>query len=212
LFEDVPPAFSKQRRHMLNDQNGGRGSVPAIGTRLPLKHSAHPWKFRSPNINPSLRKGRSNSSQGMFSADLVRAKRLDFRDQLAPQVLFRIREYYIRWLYDVIARPQGQSINRCGRALGIVQLTMITGSPGCVRRISFKAPMPSISGISMSSVTTSGSRSEILASANCPFDAMPTTSISESEVRFLAKSRRITAESSTMRTRIFRITRGSFIR
>ena len=62
--------------------------------------------------------------------------------------------------------------------------------------------MPSIRGISRSSVTTSGRNSSTFFSANAPSMAVPTTSICGSRAKMLGISFRISAESSTTKTRI----------
>ena len=66
------------------------------------------------------------------------------------------------------------------------------------RRVS----MPSMRGISRSRVTTSGRSSSIFFRAKAPSIAVPTTSMEESRARIAGISFRMSAESSTTRTRI----------
>ena len=61
---------------------------------------------------------------------------------------------------------------------------------------------PFITGISMSSVTTSGRSASILASASRPLLAVPTTSQDGSDCTASLTRRRMTAESSVTSTRI----------
>ena len=70
-----------------------------------------------------------------------------------------------------------------------------------VLRISRNAVRPSISGISISKVMTSGEYVLIASMACRPLLAKPTTSMAGSFCNALAIILRITAESSTMRTR-----------
>src|SRR6185436_821945 len=79
---------------------------------------------------------------------------------------------------------------------------MITGSSGYAWRSSLSVASPSISGISTSSVTTSGRTCRILASAMRPLGAVPITSRSASADRRSLTSRRTSAESSTTRMRV----------
>ncbi len=81
--------------------------------------------------------------------------------------------------------------------------TMITGI-GRSFMIFPRKVRPSIFGISTSSVMTSGLRSLIICRARNGSGAAPTTLISGSESRMEANILRITAESSTITTRIFR--------
>ena len=62
--------------------------------------------------------------------------------------------------------------------------------------------MPSMRGISRSSVTTSGRSSSIFFRAKAPSMAVPTTSMEGSRARIAGISFRIKAESSTTRTRM----------
>src|SRR5689334_6420666 len=79
-------------------------------------------------------------------------------------------------------------------------LTTITGTRN--RRVIWRSvSRPSMRGISRSSVTTSGRRSSIFFSPNAPSIAVPTTSISLSRARICGINLRISAESSTTRTR-----------
>jgi hypothetical protein len=63
---------------------------------------------------------------------------------------------------------------------------------------------PSISGISMSRVMTSGFSSATFCKARMPLAAKPTTSNSGSSLKAWVMNRRITTESSTTRIRILR--------
>ena len=85
-------------------------------------------------------------------------------------------------------------------------LNKITGS-GARRMIRRSVSMPSMRGISRSRVTTSGRSSSIFFRANSPSIAVPTTSISGSRARIEGMSFRMSAESSTTRTRIFSLMR-----
>src|SRR5439155_14995981 len=78
---------------------------------------------------------------------------------------------------------------------------MITGRRPSALRMWPSVVRPSISGISMSSVTRSGRSCSILASASTPFAAVPTTSMSVSLSSARVISRRMTTESSTTSTR-----------
>ena len=80
-------------------------------------------------------------------------------------------------------------------------LNMMTGGVRrSVRRSSRRVPRPSSSGISMSSVTTSGRNDSILVSAIRPLAAVPTTSMSGWPDSASTIRRRTTTESSTTRT------------
>src|SRR5262249_26737939 len=85
----------------------------------------------------------------------------------------------------------------------VSELSMITGSPGWERRIEASVASPSISGISTSSVTTSGALCPIFRSAIFPLEAVAATSSAGSELITSDTIRRTTLESSTTRTRIF---------
>ena len=63
--------------------------------------------------------------------------------------------------------------------------------------------MPSICGISISSVNTSGFNSLIISRATKAFSAAPTTSISNAVFKMLVKTFLINRESSIIKTRIF---------
>jgi hypothetical protein len=79
---------------------------------------------------------------------------------------------------------------------------MITGNDRSVARIARSVSMPSISGISTSSVTMSGFSVSILFRAIAPFAAMPTTSRSGSSSMTVVSSLRTTTASSTTSTRM----------
>lgn len=78
---------------------------------------------------------------------------------------------------------------------------IITGS-GCWLMIFCRKVKPSILGISMSSVITSGISSRMRSAATNGSAAVPITSISGSRDKMSLSVRRTTAESSTIRTRI----------
>src|SRR6266705_3088212 len=77
-----------------------------------------------------------------------------------------------------------------------------TTGKGARRMMRRSASIPSMRGISRSSVTTSGRSSSIFFNANAPSMAVPTTSMEESRARIAGISLRISAESSTTRTRM----------
>ena len=85
------------------------------------------------------------------------------------------------------------------------ELNMITGTSDRCLRSARSVASPSITGISMSSVMTSGFTSASKASASSPWRAAPTISSEASLVSATMMARRITDESSTTRTRILRI-------
>ena len=80
-------------------------------------------------------------------------------------------------------------------------LTITTGA-SCTAKSDGNASRPETSGISTSSVITSGLSRAAWRTASRPFRAVPTISISGDELRRSASSRRINAESSTIKTRI----------
>ena len=82
----------------------------------------------------------------------------------------------------------------------LCELNTITGT-GCRRMISFNVSIPFIPGISRSSVTTFGFNSSIFFRQNDPSIAVPTTSMDSSPASICGISFRISAESSTTRTR-----------
>ncbi len=79
---------------------------------------------------------------------------------------------------------------------------MMTGSFRSILRISLIASRPSMTGISMSRVTTSGLSWTILSSAILPLGAVPTTSMAGSDASTSVTIRRTTTESSTVSTRM----------
>src|SRR6266404_2269529 len=83
----------------------------------------------------------------------------------------------------------------------VSELSMTTGVR-CRETISASAVSPSIRGMSTSRVTTSGFSCSTLASAKHPSIAVAITSVSGSLSRILEINLRISAESSTTRTRI----------
>src|SRR5208283_2677533 len=82
------------------------------------------------------------------------------------------------------------------------ELNMITGSRGYSLRISTSVSIPLMPGISTSSVIRSGLSSGMRASAMLPLPAMPATAIPGSAPSTSESWRRMTAESSTINTRI----------
>jgi hypothetical protein len=90
-------------------------------------------------------------------------------------------------------------------APSLVRLLSISTGVGCscIRRWSIVTP--SMTGISTSSVMTSGLSCRAISSPSCPFFAAPTTSSSASCCSRSVIIRRINIESSTTSTRSFRI-------
>jgi hypothetical protein len=84
----------------------------------------------------------------------------------------------------------------------VVTQEILAGSLGHLLRSSFNVSRPLIPGNSMSSVTISGRSSATRFSAVSPSAAIPTISISGSDVSASRKTRRITAESSTIIIRV----------
>ena len=83
------------------------------------------------------------------------------------------------------------------------RLEQITTGIGCWLMIFFRKVSPSMRGISISSVITSGACSAMRSAATKGSLAVAMTSISGSEVSTLLSVWRTTAESSTISTRIF---------
>src|SRR6188768_2413388 len=83
-------------------------------------------------------------------------------------------------------------------------LHIITRVHGKRRFSSRRVARPSISGISISRVTTSGHSCGTRCKAIAPLEAVPTTSISGSPRKASDKSLRMTTESSTTSTRMGR--------
>jgi hypothetical protein len=77
-----------------------------------------------------------------------------------------------------------------------------TSTSGISRRISLVASMPSITGISRSISTTSGTRRRAMATASSPLPASPTTWRAGSSSRNPRSPRRTTLWSSVIKTRI----------
>ena len=97
-------------------------------------------------------------------------------------------------------------LQRPERALGAcctARLEQITTGIGCCAISFCRKVSPSIRGISMSRVMTSGSCSLILSAATKGSDATPLTSIAGSLPSTSVSVRRTSAESSTIRTLIF---------
>ena len=84
-----------------------------------------------------------------------------------------------------------------------VVLDNITTATGVSIIICFNASNPFISGISTSSVTTSGFNAFIFRMASFPFRAIPTTSITLLSLKKSPMSLRINAESSTINNFFF---------
>ena len=84
---------------------------------------------------------------------------------------------------------------------------MITGRPGRSFFIALRVSRPFITGISMSSITTSGAAIAIFVSATSPLGAAPATSSDGSASMRSDRNLRMTTESSTSRTRFRAIVR-----
>ena len=89
-----------------------------------------------------------------------------------------------------------------------VRVEHITTGIGRSRMIRSRNASPSMPGISMSRISTSGFNFLIIARAMCGSNAMPTTSISTSRVRMRCSAARIDALSSTINTRTRSVTIG----
>ena len=109
---------------------------------------------------------------------------------------------------SIAPSSSARSVTSAPRSVSVETITTGIGR----RRIKrARKSMPSIRGISMSSVITSGFRSRIMSRATSGSAAAPTHSISPSRLMISVSRLRTRAESSTTTTRVFFISMGSLL-
>ncbi len=110
------------------------------------------------------------------------------------------RYCWVSWHSPML--PSASASRVAAAPCSVSVLNMMTGSLGYSLRTAARVSKPSITGISMSSVTRSGLSCGILARAMCPSLAVATTSSAGSPDKVSESSLRITTESSTTRMRM----------